>query len=161
MKSVTRIRDIFDRVNSVCVVVAVILLIYPVITISLDTVMRYVFNQPQKWVSETTEFCLPLITFLGTAWVLRKDGHVKMDVVLNQLSPRPLAVMRVITSILGVIICLALIWYGIRVTWEQFQLGYFSPLLEIPTGPLVAIVPAGGFLLLVQFVIRIFEEPRS
>jgi len=160
MKSLTRIRRFLDRVNTICVIVAVVILIYPVITISLDAVMRYVLNRPQKWVSETTELTLPLITFLGTAWVLRKDGHVKMDMVLNQFGPRSKAVMRVITAFLGVVICLAFVWYGTRVTWEQFQLGYFTPLLEIPTAPLVAIVPVGGFLLLAEFIIRIFEEAR-
>jgi len=160
VKLVTKIRTIFDRVNDVCVFLAILLLIYPMITISADALMRYLLNQPQKWVSETTELCLPLITFLGSAWLLKRDEHVKMDIVLNRLSPRQLTIVNIITSILGAIICLTLVLYGAKVSWEQFQINYFTPLLEIPTAPLLAIIPVGSFLLFIQFLIRIFEYPR-
>lgn len=160
VKLVTKVRTIFDRVNSVCIFLAIVLLIYPMVTISADALMRYLLSRPQKWVSETTELCLPLITFLGTAWLLRRDEHVKMDIVINRLSPRPLAVVNIITSILGAIISLTLVWYGVKVSWEHFQMSYFTPLLEIPTAPLLAIIPIGSFLLFIQFLIRIFEYPR-
>ncbi len=157
MKLVSKIAAFFNRVNSFFAFWAMALLVFLVLSISADAILRYFLKQPQVWVSEVSELCLPLITFLGTAWALNRDAHVKMDMLINRLRPEPRDVVSIITSTIGVVVSLFFVWYGAKVTWEHFQVGYFTSLLRIPLTPFLAVIPLGGFLLLIQFLLRIFE----
>lgn len=149
---------LFDRLNDLCAFLVIVLLLYLMVSISLDALMRYFLNRPQIWVPEIAEFCLPVITFLGAAWLLKKEGHVKMDLVFVWLNPRQTAFLNLITSIVGSIVALFLVWYGARVAWNNLQIGYFTPVLRIPTAPILACVPFGSFLLFVQFLRRAIES---
>ena len=117
--------------------------------------MRYFLNRPQAWVLEYAEFGIVWFTFLSAAWILKREGHVKVDILVNQLSRRNQALLGSITSIIGVILCFSLTVYGVQVTWYSFQknLSLFT-YLRTPQGPVYAIIPAGGFLLFIQFLRR-------
>ena len=57
-------------------------------TVCLNVLMRYAFNRPIMGVEEITEYLLLLITFIGSAWLLREEGHVGVDILMVRLSPR-------------------------------------------------------------------------
>ena len=104
-------------------------------------------------VYEIMEYTLLWICFLGTAWVLKIDRHVVLDVVVAKLKPRPKALLNIIVYSLGVICCLALAWYGLKFTWWAYQTGYTLPtFLQPPMFPIVFIIPVGGFLLTIEFL---------
>ena len=125
------------------------------LSVSLEVVMRYFLGRPTVWVLEIAQLGLVYVPFLGAAWLLRREGHVKMDVVLNQLKPRAQSLVNAITSIVGAITCLVIAWFSAQMTWEYFQLDYTSPTgLRIPTAPILVIVPVGVYLLSIQFLRR-------
>jgi len=104
-----------------------------------------------------SENSLLFILFLGAGWLLAKEGHVKVDVLLSQLNPKGQALVNAITSILGAIICLVIVWYGIQCTWDHFQRGVLAhTALELPVAPILAIIPVGSFMLFIQFLRRVY-----
>lgn len=153
MKPLTAATTILDRTLTFLYALAGVLLVFVLLSVCAEVVMRYLFNRPIVWVIEISEVILLYITFLATAWLLKKGGHVKVDILLNRLNPRTQALLSIISCTVGVIVSLCFVWYGAQVTWDHFQRGYFEPtLLEIPSAALVAIIPVGGFLLLTQFL---------
>ena len=85
-----------------------------------------------------------------------------MDIVLTRLSPKMQAIINIITSILGAFICLLLTWYGTQVTWEHFREGLSTETaLRLPMVYLLAIIPAGSFLLFIQFLRRAYGFSES
>lgn len=165
MKSLKKLAIVFDQTLIVAAVISCALITLVMMSIALDVVMRYFFGRPQIWVLETTEISLLYITFLASAWVLKKERHVKMDLLLNRLSPSAQALCNGITSIVGSIICFIISWYGTLFTWDQLVRNVRrETLLNIPNGPIVVIIPIGCFLLLIQFLRRsseYFTEWRS
>lgn len=157
IKLVTRVSTIFDQaLNSLAVFVGV-LVIFVMLTTAYDVAMRSLLNRPSVWVIEVSEISLVGITFLGAAWVLRGEGHVKVDILLLRLDPKKKALLNSITSIVGIIICLVVAWYGAKVTWEQFEGGIRSPtMLAPPTFPDYLVISLGTFLLAVQFLRRAY-----
>jgi TRAP-type C4-dicarboxylate transport system permease small subunit len=96
------------------------------------------------------------------AWVLKIEGHVKIDLVVNRLKPRNQCLVNTITSILGAITCLVLVWYGTKLSWEFFERGTITnTILELPSAPLFAIIPIGSFLLFIQFLRRSYGYLKS
>lgn len=134
-----------------------ILVICVMLVISADVALRFLMDRPIPWVLEATEYSLLYITFLGTAWLLKREGHVKLDFVLDRLEPRTASILNVITSILMTIVCLLLAWYGAQSTWDHFERGvrsvkYFS----LPMFAFLAIIPVGSFFLVVQSLKRTY-----
>lgn len=124
-------------------------------SVGLEVIMRYFFNRPLIWVTEITECLLLYITFLGSAWLLREEGHVRVDIFINRLKPNTVAFLSTINSIIGVFISGTLTVYGTRVTWDYFQRGMYTPTaMELPLYAILLIIPIGSFMLLVQFLRR-------
>jgi C4-dicarboxylate transporter DctQ subunit len=155
MSLLRRLSNFFDRFLVVMAVLAGILLIFSLLSINMEVASRYFLGRPMGWVTEISEYSLLYITFLAAAWVLKREGHVRMDIVLNYLSPRTQIMLDVFTSVISAIVCFILSWFGIKVTYELFQTAYFTPtVLELPKFIIVAIIFIGSILLLIQFLRR-------
>ena len=159
MKIIGILTNIFNRTIDLTVILAGTLLIFSMLSISMGVASRYLLGRPMGWVVEISEYSLVYITFLIAAWVLKREGHVKVDILVERLKPKPQSVLNIVGSMLAIISCGIIFWYSLRVTWESFQKGYFSPtILEIPKWPVQAVIPLGSFLLFVQFIRRSYRE---
>jgi TRAP-type C4-dicarboxylate transport system permease small subunit len=155
MRLLTKVNAFIGRTIGLLAFLGAILVVFVMLLVAAHAGMRYFLGRPIPGVIEISEYALLYITFLVAAWVLRREGHVKMDLVLNQLEPRTQILLNIITSIISAIICLVIAWYGTIVTWDHFQVGfYYSTPLRTPAFIIVAIVPIGSFLLFIQFLNR-------
>ena len=146
----------FDRTLNIFAFISATLIILMMLTICFDVVTRRI-GFPQEWTIEITEDYMIFITFLGTAWLLKREGHVRMDILVTTLSPRIQTLLGIVTSIIGVVISLYLVIWGSITAWDHYQRGVFqmTPLL-MPTAPLLAIIPIGSIPLLIQFLRRTY-----
>src|SRR3972149_11664304 len=71
-------------------VVAAVVLGLIAILVTLDVLMRNIGLGTLPWVSEVSEYSLPLATFFIAPWLLHKNQHVRLDVLLALL-PRRIA----------------------------------------------------------------------
>jgi TRAP-type C4-dicarboxylate transport system permease small subunit len=155
MKVLRQTIVIFDRVNSLLSIFVAVLITFLMLGVCTEIGARLFFNYSIDWMLETTEYSLLYITFLGAAWLLKEEGHVRMDLVLNRLSPRTQALVNVITSFLGAIACLVLAVYSAQCTWENFRMGYhIESALDPPKFIIVAVIPVASILLFIQFLRR-------
>ena len=99
---------------------------------------------------------------------LKKEGHVKVEILTDKFGPRVQALLGIITSIIGAILCSFLIIYGTQIVWDSFQRNILmTTMLKPPRAPLLAVIPIGSFLLFVQFLRRAYgylecwQEPLS
>ncbi|MFO1361802.1 MAG: TRAP transporter small permease [Burkholderiales bacterium] len=121
--------------------------------VCLEIVMRGLFNRPQQWVSETTEYALLYVTFLGAAWLQREHGHVAVDLLTNALSERWRRYLSIVSSVLGVAIGVVFTWFGTTATLNAFLRGAHKPtVLEFPTWIVLAVIPVGGVVLGLRFL---------
>ncbi|MFC1938133.1 TRAP transporter small permease [Chloroflexota bacterium] len=127
------------------------------LSVSAEVATRQIVGRSFSWVIEVNEYGLLYVTFLVATWVLRREGHVGMDLVLNKLKPRTQAKVNINTSVVGAIICLVLAWYSAQSVLDNFRLDTFidSP-LEPPKYAVLAIIPFGTFLLFIQFLRRTY-----
>jgi TRAP-type C4-dicarboxylate transport system permease small subunit len=126
--------------------------------ITAEVLLRYGFNRPIVWVVELSEYALLWITFLGAAWVLRHGGHVRVDILLQYLSPRALRVCGLISSAMGALTTLVLFAFGVDATWTAYMRGAFKPTgTDVPTWIVVIVIPLGSLLLFLRFA-RLFAE---
>lgn len=150
-----RLLNILDTIINGMTFLAGLLLVFIMLTVCADVILRTFFKMPQMWVTEVIECLLLYITFLATAWLLREEGHVQVDILVNRLKPRTVAFFGIISSVIGVFISLVLTVFGTTVTWDYFQRGIYTPsVMEIPVSLIIVIIPVGSLLLLAQFIRR-------
>lgn len=153
---------LYRRIIELGAVLAGVLLLFLMMSVTVEVALRYFLGRPTSWVMEICGYILLFIPFLVAAWVLRRDGHVRMDLVLSIMSPKARSFLNAITSLISALICFVLTWYGIKVTIYFSKLGYKTPtVLMLPKSALIAIVFVGSFLLAVQFLIETYNHFRA
>jgi TRAP-type C4-dicarboxylate transport system permease small subunit len=168
MKIAGTFKNILDQTINVMFVFAGVLLLLAMIIISVGVASRYLLGRPIGWAIEIVEYSLLYIAFLTAPLVLRRGGHVRMDLIFNRLSPRLQSTLNLITSTLSTIVCFILFWFGARVTGDLFRTGYTTPtVLEVPKFVVIGIIFIGFGILFVLFSIRTYnllsnwKAPRS
>jgi TRAP-type C4-dicarboxylate transport system permease small subunit len=154
--------SVFDRILDILASVAGLLLLLIMVFVCAEVVTRYIFNRPLGWVTEIGSYVLLYVTFLVAAWVLRGEGHVAMDTITNLFRPKTQSLIKAVTSSVSAFVCLVLAWFGLKVSWDLLQAGYFTPtMLELPKWFLTAIIFLGSLLLAIQFIRRAWASLKD
>lgn len=150
-----RLNGIYKRFISSLAVVAAGFIVIAMIIVCVDVVMRYFLNRPQLWVAESTTYILVWFTFLSAAWILRKEGHVRVGIVADRLNSRQQMLLGITVSLIGAIISILVVIYGTQVVVDSLQRHVrMETTLALPRAPLLAIIPFGSLLLFIQFLKR-------
>jgi TRAP-type C4-dicarboxylate transport system permease small subunit len=159
MKQVRKTLSILDSIYHRCInsgaALAGVLIVFIMLITTAEVLMRKFLLMPIKGVVELTEYLMIWITFLGAAWVLKKEGHVKIDVLLSRLKPRGQAFLNVVSTSIMAAICLFLTIFGGIVTYDSVIRGAARVYqYTVPLWILLIIIPISGFLLFIQSVKR-------
>ena len=147
---------VFDRILDMTAVLAGALLVFLILSVCWEVVLRYFFNKPTSWVVEISGYIVLWVPFLVSAWVLRRGSHIRMDLLIGGLGPRGQAIMNTITFSIAALICFILTWYGVKVVLDLYQTGFITQtFLRIYKWPIIAILPLSTALLFLEFLRKI------
>lgn len=154
-----RLGAYFDRLLTCFSVVGMILIGGMLLLVTAKVAMRYLFKSPIIWVIDITEYAMLFIPFLGAAWLLKREEHVVMDLLLDHLSRKSRHMAIVITSVVAAITCLIITWYGVVVGLDWYNINYFyQGGMDIPAFYLEAVIPVGMLLVAIQFLRRAYSN---
>ena len=104
----------------------------------------------------SAEYSLVWMTFLAAPWILLRDGHVRVEILVEAVGPRSQRVIGVLVSIVGVIACAVLAWRtgiaAVEYAQNDVRVGRIWNIPRIY--PYIA-VPFGSAFLSLAFVIRL------
>ena len=125
--------------------------------VAYDSICRYVFGQPSRWIADSvTQYLMAAITFIPAAWILNKDGHPSVGLIVDRLKPGARRVIDIINHVLCLVYSITLAWYGGGWTYEEFASHFtFSTAIPFPTWPAAGVVCLGGLALCPVCVVRI------
>jgi TRAP-type C4-dicarboxylate transport system permease small subunit len=154
-----RFSQVAEKGENLMAGVAMVVLSLIIFSVCLEIIMRYFLNRPLIWVVELTEYGLLYVTFLGAAWLLRKGGHVQVDIVVNFMSKRWRRRCAVFSAALGLLVSIVLTVFGAIVTYDHLVRGIYKPtVLEFPTGAVLAAVPLGSLFLSARFLTKMLDH---
>lgn len=142
-----------DRLLTGMAVLAGLLLVFTTFSIGYAIVTRAVGLQSPVWTVQFNEYSLVWMTFLGSAWVLRRRKHVAVDVITASLGPEGRRIAEVVHSLLGTAVCGVLCWYTSLMTLSLFERGVTDvQAVDVPRYLVLMVIPAGFLVLTAQFV---------
>lgn len=149
-----------DGLLYACAVLGALVLLGICLLVTWVVISRRWLGAPLGWNVEVTEYALLYLTFLATAWVLRHDGHVRVDVLVNLLPVRAQRTLRRITDGLALVVCALLFYHSFAATAEAYRENLLLvKMLIIPKWPTLAVIPLGFLLLAVELVRGMFRRP--
>ena len=145
----------FDKLNQFLAYVACTMLVLIILAICVEIVTRSFSSITNPWLVELSEITLLYSTFLAAAWVLGKDKHVSLDLILETFNPRAKKYMHLLLSIVAAVACFIVCWFGVLTVIDQYQNDIRETTIMGPlTFWITAVVPFGLFLLGFQFIRR-------
>jgi len=127
--------------------------------VSWEVFSRYFLNHPHPWALDAQIMLYGILFMMAGAYTLAHQGHVRGDVLYGALKPRTQAGIDLVLFIFfylpGV---LALTWAGWTYANESMAIreNTFSP-DPLPLYPFKFVIPAAGFLLLLQGIVEILR----
>jgi TRAP-type C4-dicarboxylate transport system permease small subunit len=141
---------------------AAVLLCAIMLATVVKVVFRYGLNESLIGVDQLSGTSMLYITFLGAAWVLRREEHGTIDLLLSALRPQAKLRMIAISSVIGALICLTVALFGTLEVISSWQRGVQIPNeLEYPRAFNLVIIPLGFLCLGLQFLRRARNHLRG
>ena len=149
---------VYDKVINFLMAISAVLIIFITLAVAADVLSRYIFNVTYVALFEISEYSLLWITFLGTPWIMRNNGHVRVDLVVSHLGKKQRTIMNFVASVICTLMLLLLFIISARLNLNDFLTNYaLTGILQPPKWPLEIIVPI-GFLLLALQMLRMTHE---
>jgi len=128
---------------------------------------REFFASPMLGYVDWIELLMPIIAIMGVAYVQRNGIHIRMDIIIGQMSGRLLWAIEFIGILLILILMLALVWGS----WAHFDRSFdmSKPLwsrdstidVGLPIWPAKLIVPLAFGLLCLRLVLQAVGYGRA
>lgn len=109
-----------DPLSRVIGYVTAAMLFGMLLIICYDVMMRYVFNEPTIWVTDLSTYMLIAISFLGLTYVLAKGGHIRVEILIANVSPALRTRLELVTSWIGVLFVFVATWQVVIMLYGNY-----------------------------------------
>jgi TRAP-type transport system small permease protein len=126
------------------------------LAVTFDVLARNLGWGNTGWVVELTEYSLPVATLLVAPWLLHRNEHVRLDVLLTLLPKKISLLLERSADVLGILICAVFVWFSVALILDSARLGSMVvKTLAIPEWWQYALIPVSFSLLAVEFARRL------
>lgn len=154
-KQVSRLSKILQFLALIAFVILTTSVIYEVIA-------RSILNKPTIWSIEIVTYMISCVAFFGSAYVLRINRHLEINLFIKILSSKAKKSMNIFSNFLGLCFCLIAFFYGCQLINLSYILGVVSESeLRVPQWIPQLTVPIGFFALSLEFFVRLIKAIKE
>jgi len=139
---------LFNYLNRILEIILVVLLIFMVVIVFGNVVLRYAFHSGVAAIEELSRYAFVWSTFIGGVILIRQQGHLTFDALVRRLSPRGRVICQLLCHGLLIFVAAVLIQGG----WAQVlsNVGKTAQSSGFPMEWFFSIGPLTGFLMIVS-----------
>ncbi|MDG2034393.1 MAG: TRAP transporter small permease subunit [Rhodospirillales bacterium] len=145
----------FNRFTHICAALVAVSIALMTFLIPLNLFMVKAQLGGIWWLFEGVEYVLYMGVFIGAPWVLQKNAHVKVDVLLVNLPKNAAVKLERFIDFLGLVICGLLCFYGMRATHIEWIDGTLPDKdLRIANWLVLSVFALSFAMLTIEFLLR-------
>lgn len=157
-----RLAAVYDRLIDTLALAGGFLMAGMAVWTTYEVAMRYFWARPTSWAVDLSEYSMLWATFLAGPWLLRQEGHVRIEALVERLPPRGQQVLGIAVSLLGAAVCFVLAWRTALTTYDFYVRGMVTNReWQIPEFLPYVSIPLGSLLLAVEFLRRANRYRRA
>ena len=146
-------QKLFDAILDAAGMVSVLLTALITALLLFEVIVRYIFNSPSIWALDITQYTICYITFIGAAWLMREDGHIKVELFREFCGKKTQEFIDGVTSVVACLAVAVFCWQTAKMALSAYQTGQFiDSSIVMPRFLIVGIMPFGLFLLCIELV---------
>ncbi|WP_127596963.1 TRAP transporter small permease [Nitratireductor alexandrii] len=132
------------------------------LAIALDVALRTCCTSAIHGLTDMTEHGIAAATFLAAPWVLMKNAHVAVDLVVMLLPTRTRLRLDLVMNVVGAGVSAAFSWYLLQALTSALQRGSMvRGIIVVPEWMTFAAPAACTLLLAIGFALRIGTVPEK
>lgn len=152
MRQLLALARLIDRLNEGTGKAAAWLVLVAVLVSTLNALARYALNIGSNAFLELQWYLYSAVFLLGAAWTLRRNEHIRIDVVVGRFSPRVHAWIDILGGVFFLLpLCTLILWAGVPFALDAIRSGEVSSNAGgLILWPARLLIPVAFFLLLAQ-----------
>ncbi|MFZ2155352.1 MAG: TRAP transporter small permease subunit [Bradyrhizobium sp.] len=149
-----------DRFSDVTGKLIALTMLFLVVTISYEVVMRYGFNAPTIWVYESSFMANGAAFMLGCGYALYKGAHVRTDIYWENYSERTKGIVDMVSYVfLFYPVMITFMLVSFDAAWDSWDTGERSQesVWRVIMWPFRATIPLSAALFMIQGVSEVLK----
>lgn len=153
-----KVYNFFDQLIKWGAYIAGVLILITTVMTFYEVVSRSFFHKPTTWATELSIYAIIGSCFLGSAFAVRTYSHITVDLLINNVNDHLKTLLAYISNALGLLFSIIFTVYGFLHVMKTYSLEVTSSsLLRIPMYLPELVLPVGGVLLCIAFIMQIID----
>ncbi|WP_216829146.1 TRAP transporter small permease [Alkalihalobacterium elongatum] len=132
-----------------------------VVVIAMQVFMRYIMEASLAWSEELARYCFIWLVYLGISYGVKKQRHIKVDVMLLLLRDKGKIILNIVANLLFLGFALFVVYYGYDVASRLLAWGQRSPALQLPMGLVYMATPIGMGLTIIRLIQQLIKQFKT
>lgn len=129
--------------------------------VSVQVVLRYVFNSSLTWSEEGARFLFMWIIWMSMSIGFRDKSHIRMTIFYDKLSPKGKLCLNILNNLIILAFSMFLVILGWRYVGRLYVNGQSAPATKLPYALVYSCLPLSLFICSVRVVIEIVQDIRT
>lgn len=126
-----------------------------------NVVVRYSTNASFAFTEEFSVFLMVVLAFAGAAVAARSNEHIRITLLENYLGLAGRRIVFILQWLGGVVVLGLVVWYGAKLTYEEYSWESLSPGLGYPTWIYLIWLPVLASAVIVRSTQNLFSRLRD
>lgn len=132
-----------------------------VVTMAIEVIRRELFAYSSIWGEEIVRYSFIYLAWIGAAAAAKERAHIRIDVILHYLGPRPKALMYIFGDLVMFVVALVALYWSFETVLVSAKFGSVSHGLRISMVWFLMAVPAGFALMVWRLLQSFLRDYRS
>jgi TRAP-type C4-dicarboxylate transport system permease small subunit len=128
-----------------------------VITMAIEVLRRELFSYSSIWGEEIVRYSFIYLAWIGAAAAVKERAHIRIDVVMHYLSPRPKALLYIFGDLVMFVVAVIALYWSFETVHVSAKFGSVTDGLRISKVWFLMSVPL-GFALIVWRLLQSFRR---
>ena len=132
-----------------------------VLTMAIEVLRREIFSYSSIWGEEIVRYSFIYLAWIGAAAAVKERAHIRIDVLLHYLGPRPKAAVYIFGDLVMFAVALIALYWSFETVLVSAKFGSVSHGLRISMVWFLMAVPAGFALMIWRLLQSLNRDFRS
>ncbi|WP_223424612.1 TRAP transporter small permease [Tateyamaria pelophila] len=132
-----------------------------VVTMAIEVLRREVFSYSSIWGEEIVRYSFIYLAWVGAAVAVKERAHIRIDVVMHYLGPRPKALLYIFGDLVMFAVALVALFWSIETVLVSAKFGSVTDGLRISKVWFIMAVPVGFTLMIWRLLQSFLRDLRA
>lgn len=132
-----------------------------VMTMAIEVLRRELFSYSSIWGEEIVRYSFIYLAWIGAAAAVRERAHIRIDVVMHYLGPRPKALLYIFGDLVMFGVALIALYWSFETVLVSSKFGSVSHGLRVSMVWFLMAVPLGFSLMILRLFQSFLRDLRS